>query len=216
MKSPLFDAFALIDSVSDLPKDGRKINVVTQNPALFEGIEGVTAYRYVTSKQDVVGDICLSSLLLDDDVLDACIEHVYTTKCRLMARACEDLYETGVIESKYRLSPIMLLHKMGLLENATVVGCNHIDRDDLDLMIQSNAEIVFLPSYAMGKGYGIPPISFAMDKLPVRLGTADGTFNPTRSVEKEAWLSNLIASAELHRENAISQELLARIAGGND
>lgn len=222
MKLSLYNAFLITDNMANLAVCHNcftdKINLITSKPEAFgTALKGVEVYSYVESKKDLVGDkICLSSLLLPDPVLDACIEYVLEKKCKFMVRACEDLYSSGVIESRYKLSPIMLLHKMGLLDNATVVGANCIDRDDIDLMQQCGASVVFLPSYSLGKGYGIPPVEFVKNKLPIAFGTADNSFNKNGDMRKEAYLTRLLCNEQARKENAIDEkELLSYFGNGS-
>ena len=194
-----------------------KLCVCTPTPDFYEGQKKIEAFFAVDEKGEIKTDkICLTSLLLEDKILDAVIDYVYTNKCKFMVRACENLYESGVIEAKYHLSPIMLLHKMGLLENATIVGANHIDKDDIDLLAQCNAKIVFLPSYSMGMGNGTPPISFALDKIDIGLGTANNAFNTSADILFEARLAYLTASSEMRKNNAISAHRLLNLCGKGD
>ena len=222
MRLSLYNAFLMTDSMANLEVCHTcftdKINVITTNLSAFSSVrKGVDVYSLVTKKEDLIGDkICISSLLLSDDVLDACIEYVLSKKCKFMVRACEDLYESGLIESKYKLSPIMLLHKMGLLENATIVGANYIDRDDVDLMAQSNASVVFLPTQSLGKGYGIPPVNFVVDKLPISFGSGEGVYNKNGDMRKEANLIRLLCNEQARKENAISEEKLFSLFGSGD
>ena len=222
MKLSLKNTFLITDSMANLNVCHScftdEINVITRRLDLFENVkDGVEVYTYVEKKSDLVGDrICLSSLLLPDDVLDACIEYVLEKKCKFMVRACEDLYTSGLIESKYKLSPIMLLHKMGLLENATVVGTNCIDRDDIDLMAQSNASVVFLPSYSLGKGYAVPPVGFVKDKLPISFGSGDNSYNASGDMRKEAYITRLLCNEQARKENAIDEKTLLSYFGKGD
>jgi cytosine/adenosine deaminase-related metal-dependent hydrolase len=195
-----------------------KINLITTDINKFRNVkDGVEVYSLVTKKEHLVGDkICLSSLNLPDSVLDACIEYVLSKKCKFMVRACEDLYESGLIESRYKLSPIMLLHKMGLLENATVVGANHIDKDDVDLMAQEGASVVFLPTHSLGKGYGVPPINFVINKLPIAFGSGEGVYNKNGDMRREANLVRLLCNEQARKENAISEEKLLSLFGSGD
>ncbi len=214
MKLSLKNAFLITDSMANLNVChscfADEINVVTKTPSLFVNArKGVQVYSYVEKESDLKGDkIYLSSLLLPDSVLDACIEYVLEKKCKFMVRACEDLYTSGVVESRYKLSPIMLLHKMGLLENATVVGANYIDRDDIDLMAQCNASVVFLPSYSLGKGYGVPPVGFVKDKIPISFGSADNSYNASGDMRREAYLTRLLCNEQARKENAIDEQTL--------
>ena len=214
MKLSLKNAFLITDSMASVDVCHScftdKISVVTTCPENFRQVrKGVEVYSYVEKQSDLVGDkICLSSLLLPDPVLDVCIEYVLDKKCKFMVRACEDLYTSGLIESKYKLSPIMLLHKMGLLDNAIVVGANCIDKDDIDLMAQSNASVVFLPSYSLGKGYGIPPVGFVNGKLSISFGSADNSYNASGDMRKEAYITRLLCNEQARKENAIDEDTL--------
>ena len=195
--------------------DANEWYVATNSVDALSKIKGVKAFAYVEKKEDLKGDkICLSSLNLDDDVLDACIEYVLSNKCEFMVRACENLTESGLLESKYHLSPIMILHKMGLLEGAIVVGANHIDRDDLDLMIQCNAKIVLLPSYSMGKGNGFAPISFTKGKIPLLFGTVDNSYNEEGSIKMEGYLARLSGNCEARKEDAVTEQEILKICKG--
>lgn len=222
MKLSFFNAFLKTDSMANVNVCHTyftdRINVVTTKIENFSlSDKGVEVYSYVESKSDLKGDkICLSSLLLPDSVLDACIEYVLEKKCKFMVRACEDLYTSGLVESRYKLSPIMLLHKWGLLENATVVGANCIDRDDIDVMAQSNASVVFLPSYSLGKGYAIPPVNFVCGKLPIAFGSADNSYNKHGDMRKEAYLTRLLCNEQARKENAIDEKTLLSYFGKGD
>ena len=103
---------------------------------------------------------------------------------------------------------------MGLLDNAIVVGANHIDRDDLDLMIQSRAKIVLLPSYSMGSGNGFAPISFTKNKISILFGTADNSYNKDGSIRLEGYLARLIGNCESRKEDAITEQDLLEIYNG--
>lgn len=220
MKLSLTNAFYQATAKEEI-KIGRfvdKVVLSSPTPDFYKNDTKIDAYFCIDEKGDIDTDkVCLSSLLLSDRILDKTIDYVLTNKCKFMVRACENLYESGLIESKYKLSPIMLLHRMGLLDNATIIGANHIDRDDIDLMAQCNASVVFLPSYSMGKGNGIAPITFAMGKLPIALGTADNSYNGQASMLFESKLALLCANAEMRKENAIdTKKLLSFVGKGNE
>jgi cytosine/adenosine deaminase-related metal-dependent hydrolase len=110
----------------------------------------------------------------------------------------------------------MLLHRMGLLENATVVGANYIDKDDIDIMAQCNASVVFLPTQSLGKGYGIPPVNFVLDKLPIAFGSGEGVYNEKGDMRREANLVRLLCNEQARKENAISEEKLLSLFGSGD
>ncbi|MDE7464684.1 MAG: hypothetical protein K2M48_06610, partial [Clostridiales bacterium] len=61
------------------------------------------------------GGIYIPSLT-DEDAFAAACDKIIATDARAYVVAALDLEESGVIEAKYKLSPIMLLHKLGVLD----------------------------------------------------------------------------------------------------
>ncbi len=171
-----------------------------------------------SNTDNLYGDkIFLRSLLLPDEILDDCIDYCMVNKPRLIVCAGDDLYESGKIEAKYHLSPIMLLHKMGLLnENCSVVGGICIDRDDVDLMAQCGAKLIVCPSYSLGNGKGMPLVSSALGKIDVGIGTYDNSFNSCGDIIEEARLLLLGTNGVMRKKGAMDYELLATICGAED
>ena len=195
------------------------------NSFVFNGLPtdatGKIAYigedvAWVESVEDIKGDaICISSLTLPDEVIDACIEYVLENKPKLYVVACVSLGDVGIIEARFHLSPIMLLHKLGLLDqNCTIVGANYLDNDDVDLMAQCGASVVLCPSYSLGGGYGFPNVVPLLKKLnEVTLGTFDNQFNASGSVMDEARLLYLGTACSMRSENALTLEDVIVITG---
>ena len=171
--------------------------------------------EYVTQPSDLIGDkICLSSLDLPDQTLDACIEYVFEKKPKLFVRACEDLYGIGLIEAKYRLSPIMLLHKMGLLDqNCTVVGAVYLDNDDVAIMSQCGCSVVLCPTMACGYGNGFVNVMPLLGKVDVSLGSGDNRYNASGSIIEEAKTLLLGTSCIMRKRDALSLEQIAGLIG---
>ena len=160
------------------------------------------------------GSVYLESLTLPDETVDECIEYVLTVHPRLFVGACENLTEVGLIEARFHLSPVMLLHKLGLLdENCTVVGANYLDNDDIALMAQCGAKAVLCPSYACGKGFGFPAVRPMLGKIEVGLGTMDNSFNKCGSVIDEARLLLLGTNCTMRSDEALKISELSRLIG---
>lgn len=158
---------------------------------------------------ELSGNLYISSLMLDDKKIDKVIEHRFRTHCSLMVQACSTLYEVGTCHKKYGLSPIEYAHKLGLLEESFIVGAVHIERDDIDLINQSNAKIILTPSDSMWKGEGIPPLRMMLNLgADVYLGTGEGLKNPECDLEFEKRLIALSVSGLLNEAHAISDEVL--------
>jgi len=163
---------------------------------------------------DYGGAIYLENLTLPDEIIDECIEFVMTRHPRLFVGASENLSEVGLIEARFHLSPVMLLHKLGLLdENCTVVGANFLDNDDISLIKQCGARVTLCPTYACGMGFGFPNVRPMLGKIEVGLGTMDNSFNKSGSVVDEARLLLLGTNCSMRSAEALSITEIGEIIG---
>ena len=88
--------------------------------------------------------------MTDESDLESFCDHIVSAGATALVRASYDFDEAGLIEARYKLSPIMLLHKMGVLDRCTVVGGVCLDNDDLDLMAQEGVPFVVTPTASAG------------------------------------------------------------------
>lgn len=176
----------------------------------------VTNFRYVDENFDgeLRGDIYLATVLLPDRLADAVIEHALSTHCRMMINACSTLDEVGTCDKKYGATPIGLAHKWGLLDGAYVAGGVHLDKDDIELIVQSDAQVVLTPSTSMGEGHGVPPLRM-LETLgaKVRLGTGLPDYNAAADLVFEQRLIALAVSAVNRTRAAVDEEFLAAMLG---
>jgi cytosine/adenosine deaminase-related metal-dependent hydrolase len=211
------NAFIFTDDVSVIER-GKNCNVATftvatNYPERFN-LEGVTAYKIVKTEGDVVGDFLFLPSLTDEKTVDAVIDKVLGDDAKLIVSACYSLDEIGLIDVKYYLSPVQLLHKLGLLEKCTVVGGVYLDRDDVDLMSQCGTSLVLCPTSSMGYGYGIPHFCAYENKLNVKLGSGDNRFNCNGDMIAEARALVLGVNSEM-RGQVLSAEKAIALIGGN-
>ncbi len=151
--------------------------------------------------------------MCDETLLESACDHILTSGVRAVVRAAYELTESGIIEARYKLSPIMLLHKLGVLGNCTIVGGVCLDNDDLDLMAQESIPLVLTPTASAGYGHGFAPVCAAVRRgIKIGVGTFDGKYNINHSVDYELQFLRLTANAEMSIENALSEEQLKRIA----
>lgn len=157
------------------------------------------------------GDIYIPSLL-DEDNAESAFDYMLSFGARAVVRTAYDLEESGIIEAKYRLSPIMLLHKIGVLDKCTIAGGVCLDNDDLDLMAQEGTPLVLLPTADAGYGHGYAPVCAAIRRgVRVGIGTYDGIYNKKHDLKYEIEFLKLTANAEMRTENALSQKDIKRI-----
>lgn len=175
-------------------------------------------YVDVIREGECRGDkIFISSLLKAEDDLDEIVDYCVEKNAKVIVCAGDDLYDSGVLEAREHLSPVMFLHKIGLLDrNCSVVGGICLDRDDADLMEQVGASLIVCPTYSCGTGRGIPVISPALGKIKISLGTFDNRFNKSGSIIEEAKTLYLGTAAVMRRQNALSVGQLAEITGSDE
>ena len=159
------------------------------------------------------GDIYIPSIS-DEGSADLAFDYMLSTGSRAIVRAAYDLEESGVIEARYKLSPIMLLHKIGVLDKCTIAGGVCLDNDDLDLMAQEGTPLILLPTIDAGYGHGFAPVCAAIRRgVRVGIGTFDGKYNRTHDLKYETEFLKLTANAEMRTENALSLEDIEKILG---
>ncbi len=145
----------------------------------------------------------------DEDAFAAACDYIISEDAYAVIYAANDLEETGIIEAKYKLSPIMLLHKLGVLDRCIIVGGVCLDNDDLDLMAQENIPLVLLPTASAGYGCGYAPAVAAVARgLRIGVGTGDGKYNKALSIDREIEFLRLTANADMRCENALSRRAL--------
>lgn len=184
-----------------------KVVAVSSDEVIKDGF--VTIKEYDASV--ACGDIYLSSMLDEDLLANAC-DHIVTSGARAVVRAAYDLNEAGLIEAKYKLSPIMLLHKLGVLDRCEIAGGVCLDNDDLDLMAQEGVPLILLPTADAGYGHGYAPVCAALRRgIRVGVGTFDGKYNKEHDLDREIEFLRLTANAEMRTENALSAAEVKKI-----
>lgn len=148
----------------------------------------------------------------DETAFEKACDYILSNKAKAIVRAAYDLTEAGIIEARYKLSPIMLLHKMGIAEYCTVAGGVCLDNDDLDLMVQEDMPLIITPTASAGYGHGFAPVCAAIARgIRVGIGTFDNKYNHNADIDRELEFLAITANAEMRCENALSKEQLNKI-----
>lgn len=211
-----YNAFMLtdsVDAVTEAIKNGAdRVVLATSRPELFVGIEQVEAYKFVKSPDDAnEGRIFLPSLK-NEDIVDAVTENVLGCGAKLIVAANRNLDEIGLSEARFHLTPVQILHKLGLLDRCTVVGGVYLDRDDVELLSQENTPLVLCPTCSLGYGDGFPHVSALDGKVDFYLGSGDGAFNAGHSILRELRALILGSNCEMRQRDSFSVEaLLSRV-----
>lgn len=159
----------------------------------------------------ISGNVYLPDMC-DEMALENVCDYLVSGNRTAIVRAAYEMNESGTIEARYKLSPIMLLHRLGILDKCIIAGGVCLDNDDLDLMAQEGVALVITPSASAGYGHGFAPVCAALRRgIRVGVGTFDNKYNPTGSVDDELRLMRLFANAEMHDENALTAEQIFKI-----
>ena len=165
-----------------------------------------------TFEGKVQGNVYVESLSLSDKLLDELINNYLEGKSKIILNLSSTLDEVGSFDKKYGYSPVFFAEKLGLLEGAYVAGATYVDKDDLDIIKQNNAEIIITPSLTLGDGLGIPPIRM-METLGIKthLGTGLSEYNPNANLLFERDLIRFAASGYLCTKDALSDDFLRKL-----
>ena len=181
--------------------------------ACCDGVQPNDGITIFTPYTDTVtsGNIYLPDML-DESLLESACDYLITSGANAIVHAAYDMEEAGIIEARYKLSPIMLLHKLGILSQCTIAGGVCLDNDDLDLMAQEGVPLVLLPTADAGYGHGFAPVCAAVHRgLRVGIGTFDGKYNKSADLDCELRFLTLTANAEMRTENALDERTLKKI-----
>lgn len=187
--------------------DCSRINFIGEKP-----IQGADTYIPVAFAGSAARSIYIDDIT-NMDMADKAIE-LKSNGAKLILMLSTTLYEVGACDKRYNVTPVGLAHKLGLLEGALVSGAVHLDKDDIDLIIQSNAEIILTPSTSLGSGHGIPPVRMMLSLgATVHLGTGLPEYNPAADLSFESKLISLAASGALCTKNAVSENEIKKMLG---
>lgn len=155
--------------------------------------------------------IYLPTLLGGDDAIDAAIE-LHFSGAELIVSACLTLDEVGTCDKKFGVTPIGLAHKYGLLGQGTyIAGGVYLDKDDIDLIVQSGAKVILTPSDSLGGGCGIPPLRMLAGLgADVKLGTGTGEYDPDADLCFESRLLHLAVSGMLCTRSPVTDEFMRK------
>lgn len=194
------NAFCTVDPIKALEKCDRVYYCGNEK---FEDDRIVT---FTPFTDGVTADNIYIADMTDFDALECACDHLINSGAHAIVRAAYDLTESGIVEAKFKLSPIMLLHKLGVLGNCTIAGGVCLDNDDLDLMAQDGVPIVVMPTASAGYGYGIAPV-FAAYKRGIRIGigTFDGRYNKSHDLDFEVEFLKLTVNADMRKADVFTR-----------
>ena len=149
--------------------------------------------------------------LLSPPEVDEIVLALGKNKCKLYIEFARSLEEVGQIDKVFERSPARMLEEYGLLDRgATLIGCNHVDKDDLSVLALNEVEIVLTPVYDMQNGLGAVNLYPLMGcEIPFTVASGGSGFFDMTVQAKLALgnTANIMYSPEIYKEC----DLLSRI-----
>jgi len=189
---------------------GKNFCVAQPNAQVAHNTNGaISLYAFVDNDTDFANivhkNLYLSSLNVNESVIDNVINHVLINKTKIIIDTARTLEEVGKFDVKHGMSPVQYIHSLGLLPHCLVAGGVYLDKDDIDLMVQENAELILTPSFDAGSGNGIAAFKLYKNRgVKMHLGTMNGAFNVSHSIAFEKEVLRLSVNGTMCSEFAVT------------
>ncbi|HYL71355.1 MAG TPA: amidohydrolase family protein, partial [Candidatus Dormibacteraeota bacterium] len=127
---------------------------------------------------------------------------------RFHIHVAEGRYERDTIRERYGLSPIRWLESLGLaLERMTAIHCVWLEDDDISLMAERDARLVYNPASNMFLGDGVTRIVDMLQAgVTIGLGSDGGCSNNRVSVFDEMRMCSLLQKVTHLSSEVVSAE----------
>lgn len=175
-------------------------------------VDGLTAIKRGERDCIVLLDdiLSLSEKQLGDIAL-YCGKH----KLPVLINYGRSLYEMGTIDKTFNLSPARFLEEMGFLDRkCALLGANHLDKDDLEILSQYEAKIVLTPQEDGLLGRSAVNLAPMLAKS-IELGFASGAF-PYVNMLAEVNLAAFNTSSAMNDSTLAQRAALAKCVGATD
>jgi 5-methylthioadenosine/S-adenosylhomocysteine deaminase len=136
----------------------------------------------------------LKTVMPEDLLLVKEIQDKYKN-IRIMIHLSETMEDVEFCINKYGARPVQYINKLGLLnEYCLCVHLTHVNEEEMQLISDSNANVVFCPAAILKLRSGIPPIDkFYRNKIPFSLATDGLAVSGSASMLEQAKLASLIS-----------------------
>jgi hypothetical protein len=119
------------------------------------------------------------------------------------------LEEVGLLSSRYNSSPARLLEDFGFLDRECyLLGCNFIDKDDLDIISSYGGKVVLTPRSDMMKGCGAVNL-YSIENKGIEYGFGNQSY-PQIDMANEAEIARGNTANLLYERGLISTESLLK------
>lgn len=130
---------------------------------------------------------------------------------------CETLKEVGDCIVKNKVTPPRYLEDMGFMDRgATLYHCVHMDKDDIQILFDYNANVVTCPSSNLKLASGIAPLHTFLDKgINLAIGTDGPASNDSLDMFKEMFLCATLPKANLKESQVMTIDQILSMATVN-
>lgn len=181
----------------------------------LDSVEDLSLIREAVKKDLIRVDLCLHSEYLTKEIYIKTILEKEKYHYGRQVHASETKKEVEECIARHGITPIKYLEQMGYLKGGRtyIAHCVHVTDDDLDIIKNNNATIVYNPASNMKLGSGFAPIKKALDKnINVALGTDGAASNDSLDMFKEMHLAALLNAGINNDPTAISVDKILDMA----
>lgn len=154
---------------------------------------------------------------LSEEELCTLVDYSAKHKLPMSMHLAETLKEVGDCTVKNECTPPEYLEKLGFLDRpSTLYHCVHLDKDDIRILADYEANVVTCPSSNLKLGSGIAPIySMKEQGLNICIGTDGTASNNSLDMFKEMFLVATLNKATLYDASIISANEVLDMATKN-
>ena len=154
---------------------------------------------------------------LSEDELTTLVDFSAKHKLSMSMHLAETLKEVGDCTVKNECTPPEYLEKLGFLDRpSTLYHCVHLDKDDIKILADYDANVVTCPSSNLKLGSGIAPIySMKEHGVNICIGTDGTASNNSLDMFKEMFLVATLNKGTLYDASIISANEVLDMATKN-
>ncbi len=150
----------------------------------------------------------------DDDTLIACGQMAKVSGLPFHIHVSETFQEHEACKERHsEKTPVQLLDSLGLLENALLAHCVHVELDDIARIAARNAVVIHNPQSNLKLGSGIAPLPVMLSHgCHIALGTDGAASNNNLDILEEMRLAATLHKGTTNNASVVSAAQALRMA----
>lgn len=183
---------------------------------------GMSNFDYLKSEKNIIGEsdlikpVCFihSIYTTTEEIISETIDFAAKNKLSLSIHLSETLKEVGDCTVQHNRTPVEYLEDLGFFDRDTLCyHCVHMDKDDLSILSNYNANVSTCPSSNIKLASGIAPIYAMLNKgINVTIGTDGVASNNSLDMFKEMFLVATLSKVNIYNASVVSAKDVLKMA----